>query len=76
MINYRGDFLKLSNANKRHLSTFNVILVRQDPPYNMKYLTATYMLEKISGSTKVLNDTLSIRNSPEKIFVTEFDFSF
>ena len=68
----KKDFLKLSNANKRHLSTFNVILVRQDPPYNMKYLTANYILEKISGNTKVLNDPLSIRNSPEKILVTNF----
>ncbi len=68
----KKEFLKLSNANKRNLSTFNAILVRQDPPYNMKYLTATYILEKISGITKVLNDPLSIRNSPEKILVTNF----
>ncbi|MBF96097.1 MAG: Glutathione synthetase [Alphaproteobacteria bacterium MarineAlpha9_Bin4] len=66
------DFLKLTAAKKKHLSTFNVILIRQDPPYNMKYLTATYILEKLSLRTRVLNDPLSIRNSPEKLLVTNF----
>jgi len=68
----KENFLQLSKAKEVYLSSFTVILVRQDPPYNMKYLTATYILEKISGKTKVLNDPLSIRNSPEKILVTDF----
>ncbi|MEC8100256.1 MAG: glutathione synthase [Pseudomonadota bacterium] len=65
-------FLQLSNETQKNLSSFNLVLVRQDPPYNMKYLTATYLLEKVSKKTKVLNDPSSIRNSPEKILVTNF----
>jgi len=65
-------FLELAIRKKRLLSSFNVILVRQDPPYDMKYLTATYILEKVVGKTKVLNNPTSIRNSPEKILVTDF----
>ena len=68
----KKNFLVLSSANIKSLSSFNVILIRQDPPYNMKYLTATYLLEKISGKTKVLNNPVSIRNSPEKLLVTSF----
>ena len=68
----KKDFLELSNTSKKPLSSFSVILIRQDPPYNMKYLTATYLLEKVSGKTKVINNPLSIRNSPEKLLVTSF----
>ena len=65
-------FLELSNSKKKLLSSFNAVLVRQDPPYNMKYLTSTYILEKVSSKTIILNDPLSIRNSPEKLLVTNF----
>ena len=65
-------FLELSREKEKTLSIFDIILVRQDPPFNMKYLTATYLLEKISKNTIVLNDPLSIRNSPEKLLVTNF----
>ena len=68
----KENFLQLSKAKEIFLSSFTVILVRQDPPYNMKYLTATYILEKVAQKTKILNDPLSIRNSPEKILVTYF----
>ena len=54
------------------LSSFDVILMRQDPPFNMSYITATHILEKISSKTLVLNDPFHVRNAPEKIFVTEF----
>ncbi|MFM7621214.1 MAG: glutathione synthase [Alphaproteobacteria bacterium] len=54
------------------LKNYQVILVRQDPPFDMNYITSTYLLEKISDKVLVLNDPLQIRNSPEKIFVTEF----
>ena len=46
--------------------------MRQDPPFNMSYITATHMLEKISSQTLILNNPFYVRNSPEKIFVTEF----
>ena len=54
------------------LSSLDVILMRQDPPFNMSYVTATHLLEKISSQTLVLNDPFHVRNAPEKIFVTEF----
>ena len=54
------------------LSSFDVILMRQDPPFNMSYITATHILEKIVSQTLILNNPFHVRNAPEKIFVTEF----
>ena len=46
--------------------------MRQDPPFNMSYITATYLLEKITNKTLVINDPTGVRNSPEKLLVTNF----
>ena len=46
--------------------------MRQDPPFNMSYITATHLLEKVLSQTLVLNNPFHVRNAPEKIFVTEF----
>ena len=54
------------------LSSLDVILMRQDPPFDMSYITATHILEKISSQTLILNNPFYVRNAPEKIFVTEF----
>ena len=54
------------------LSSFDVILMRQDPPFDMSYITATHLLEKIGSKTLILNNPFHVRNAPEKIFVTEF----
>lgn len=54
------------------LSKFDVILMRQDPPFDMSYITATHLLEKLTSKTIVLNNPINVRNCPEKIFVTEF----
>ncbi len=54
------------------LSSLDVILMRQDPPFNMSYITATHILEKAASQTLILNDPYHVRNAPEKIFVTEF----
>ena len=54
------------------LSSLDVILMRQDPPFNMSYITATHILEKIASRTLILNNPFHVRNAPEKIFVTEF----
>ncbi len=54
------------------LSSLDFILMRQDPPFNMSYITATHILEKIALKTLILNNPFHVRNSPEKIFVTEF----
>ena len=64
--------MKLSKIKKKNLDSFDIVLIRQDPPFNMKYLTATYFLEKIKEKTLVLNDPSSVRNSPEKLLVTNF----
>ena len=50
----------------------DVVLMRQDPPFDLGYLTATWLLERIQHQTLVVNDPVSVRNAPEKIFVLDF----
>ena len=50
----------------------DVILMRQDPPFDIGYITATYLLERIAGQTLVVNDPRSVRDAPEKLFVLDF----
>ena len=50
----------------------DVILMRQDPPFDIAYITATYLLERIAGETLVVNDPRSVRDAPEKLFVLDF----
>ena len=58
------------------LDTCDAVLVRQDPPFNMHYITATYLLERLPATTRVLNNPTTLRNAPEKLSVTEFsDFT-
>ena len=47
--------------------------MRQDPPFDMSYITATHILEKVQPSTLVVNDPAGVRNAPEKLFVTDFE---
>ncbi|MFA5121944.1 glutathione synthase [Zavarzinia sp.] len=54
------------------LSTVDVVLMRQDPPFDMAYITATHILEHIHPKTLVVNDPVEVRNAPEKLFVTHF----
>jgi glutathione synthase len=54
------------------LGTMDVVLMRQDPPFDMAYITATHMLEHIQPHTLVVNDPAAVRNAPEKILVTHF----
>ncbi len=54
------------------LGTMDVVLMRQDPPFDMAYITATHMLEHIQPQTLVVNDPASVRNAPEKLLVTHF----
>ncbi len=68
----KGDHFTLGEQVKTDLSTMNVVLMRQDPPFHMGYITATHILERIHPKTLVLNDPAQVRNAPEKIFVTEF----
>jgi glutathione synthase len=69
--NQKKFFLK-QKFHKITLRKYDVILVRQDPPFNMNYLTATYFLETIAGKTLILNDPKSIRDNPEKLSMFNF----
>lgn len=68
----KGDHYTLGAPERVDLSTMDVILLRQDPPFDMAYITSTHLLERIHPKTLVVNDPAWVRNSPEKIFVTEF----
>ena len=68
----KGDHFTLGEAVRTDLSEMDVVLLRQDPPFDMDYITTTHILERIHPKTLVVNDPAWVRNSPEKIFVTEF----
>jgi glutathione synthase len=68
----KGDHFTLGEPVRTDLSEMDVILLRQDPPFDMNYITTTHILERIHPRTLVVNDPAWVRNSPEKIFVTEF----
>jgi glutathione synthase len=68
----RGRHYTLGGAESIDLATFDVVLMRQDPPFDMAYITATHLLEHIQPATLVVNDPASVRNAPEKLFVTHF----
>ena len=68
----KGNHATLGGWETRDLSDFDVILMRQDPPFDMAYITATHVLEHIHPRTLVVNDPAHVRNAPEKLFVTHF----
>jgi glutathione synthase len=63
---------KILEIGEKNLTDFDVILVRQDPPFDMNYITSTYLLETIKDQVLILNNPSEIRNCPEKIFISEF----
>ena len=67
-----GDHFTLGEPQHKALDSFDVILLRQDPPFDLAYITSTHMLERIQPKTLVVNDPTQVRNAPEKIFVTEY----
>jgi glutathione synthase len=67
-----GDHYTLGEAARVELTAFDVILLRQDPPFDMAYITTTHMLERVHPKTLVVNDPAQVRNAPEKIFVLDF----
>lgn len=67
-----GRHAELGEAVTRDLGECDVVMMRQDPPFNMSYISATHMLERVHPETLVVNDPAHVRNAPEKIFVTEF----
>ena len=68
----QGAHASLAAPETLDLHAVDVVLVRQDPPFNMAYITAAQMLERLQPEVLVLNDPRSIRDAPEKLFVTEF----
>jgi glutathione synthase len=67
-----GDHFTLGEPRREPLSAFDVILLRQDPPFDLAYITSTHLLEKLHPKTLVLNDPAAVRNAPEKLFVMDF----
>jgi glutathione synthase len=67
-----GDHFTLGETRRTALSAFDVVLMRQDPPFDLAYISATHLLERVHPKTLVVNDPAHVRNAPEKVFVTEF----
>src|SRR5512139_3644391 len=67
-----GDHFTLDEPRRTEVSEFDVVLLRQDPPFDLAYVTTTHLLERIHPKTLVVNDPAHVRNAPEKMFVTEF----
>jgi len=68
----KGDHAHTGGWETREMAEFDVVLMRQDPPFDMAYITATHFLETIHPKTLVVNDPAEVRNAPEKLFVTGF----
>ena len=67
-----SDFFTLGPAERVAMASYDVVLMRQDPPFDLAYITATHLLERIHPQTLVVNDPAAVRNAPEKVFVTDF----
>ena len=78
----RGSYFKIINSKKKFfkkdkkrsvsLNDFHCVLIRQDPPFNMEYITATYFLETLNKNVMVINNPTEIRNNPEKLSMFKF----
>ncbi len=68
----KGEHFRLGDSRDADLSSYDVVLMRQDPPFDMNYITLTHLLERIHPKTFVVNPPAAVRNAPEKILVTEF----
>ncbi|MBM3502243.1 MAG: glutathione synthase [Alphaproteobacteria bacterium] len=69
----KGNHFSLGAPEVVDLATLDVVLMRQDPPFDMAYITATHLLEHVHPQTLVINDPVCVRNAPEKLFVTHFE---
>jgi glutathione synthase len=72
VVDRQGEHYRLSQPRVEDLAGFDVVLLRQDPPFDMSYITTTHLLERIHPKTLVVNDPASVRNAPEKVFVLDF----
>ena len=71
-IDSNDHFYRLQSFENLDLAKADYVLIRQDPPYNLAYITTTHLLELLPASTKVINDPAGIRNMPEKLAVLNF----
>ncbi len=69
----KGNHFSAGDIERINLTHMDVVLMRQDPPFDMSYITATHLLEHVHPDTLVVNNPVSVRNAPEKLFVTHFD---
>ena len=67
-----GDHARLGEPRLVDLATVDVVLLRQDPPFDLAYITTTHLLERIHPRTFVVNDPRAVRDAPEKLFVMDF----
>jgi len=67
-----GNHFTLGEPRREPLAAYDVILLRQDPPFDLAYITSTHFLERLHPKTLVVNDPASVRNAPEKVFVMDF----
>jgi glutathione synthase len=67
-----GNHFSRSEERRADLADFDTVLMRQDPPFDMGYITATHLLEAIHPKTLVVNDPANVRNAPEKLFVMRY----
>jgi glutathione synthase len=67
-----GDHFTLGEIKRTEVLDFDVALLRQDPPFDLAYITTTHLLERVHPKTLIVNNPASVRNAPEKMFVTEF----
>src|SRR3954447_755803 len=67
-----GDHATLGTPQRAELAAFDVVLLRQDPPFDLAYITSTHLLERVHPKTLVVNDPAQVRNAPEKMFVMEY----
>ena len=72
VVRERGNHFTAGKASRIDLSKLDLVMMRQDPPFDMAYITATHLLQHIQPGTLVLNDPDAVRNAPEKLFVTHF----
>jgi glutathione synthase len=68
----KGDHFTLGDARRIDLATVDVVLLRQDPPFDLAYVSTTHMLERIQPGVLVVNDPRAVRDAPEKLFVMDF----
>ena len=68
----KKKFFSMKRSKLLDLSKVSFILMRQNPPFNMDYITATYLLEKVSKKTQVVNNPYAVRNAPEKLYSIDF----